>query len=148
MLPASIRVSKKRQSRFTGFIRWLFDGSQRELEHQSTGQMLRVKGRMTAVELAVLVQNKIYELPANGLEQIILTRGGPDGDPKDELDRVTTLERVRALAHGRKWLYFEVKNVIMHHSHTPTYRKLGGDMFAGSLDEVDHDIEDICYSYS
>ncbi|KAI9036779.1 uncharacterized protein KD926_001301 [Aspergillus affinis] len=110
----------------------------RELEHLTTGQILRVKERMTAVELAVLVQNKVYELSANELEQKVLTRGGPDGDPKDELDVLTTLERVRALAHCRKWLYFEVRNVIMHRAHTLAYQKVAEEMLAdGSMSEED-----------
>lgn len=76
----------------------------RELEHQSTGQMLRVKRLMTAAKLAVFVQNKVYELFANELEQRALTKGGLDGNPKGKLDGLTTLERIRALAHCRKWL--------------------------------------------
>ncbi|KAF7585203.1 hypothetical protein BBP40_011750 [Aspergillus hancockii] len=102
----------------------------RELRHLTTGAMLRVKKPISAVELATLVQNKPYELTASEMEQRVLTRGGPVGDPKDELDGLAGVERIEFLAGCRKWLYFETRNTIKHRAHKLAYEKVAERLLA------------------
>ncbi|WEW59733.1 hypothetical protein PRK78_005213 [Emydomyces testavorans] len=105
---------------------------QRELQHLTTGTMLRMEEPISAVRLAVLVQNKAYELTASEIEQRVLTRGGPVGDMKDELDGLTASERIRFLAGCRRWMYFEVRNTIKHRAHKLAYQKVAQQMLKQS----------------
>lgn len=100
----------------------------RELRHNTTGQMIAMKEPITAAQLAVLVQNKAYELTASEIEQRVMTRGGPAGDPRDELDSLTPSDRIRFLARCRRWLYFEVRNTMKHRAHKLAYRKVAERM--------------------
>ncbi|KAK6838202.1 hypothetical protein RU639_000430 [Aspergillus parasiticus] len=102
----------------------------RELQHLTTGVMLKAKKPISAVQLATLVQNKAYELTASEIEQRVMTRGGPAGDSRDELDDRSPLERIRFLAHCRRWLYFEVRNTTKHRAHKLAYRKVAERMLA------------------
>ncbi|KAE8353320.1 hypothetical protein BDV28DRAFT_133387 [Aspergillus coremiiformis] len=101
-----------------------------ELQHLTTGAMIRAKKPISAVELATLVQNKAYELTASEIEQRVLTRGGPAGDLRDELDRLSAFERIQFLASCRRWLYFEVRNTIKHRAHKLAYKKVAERMLA------------------
>ncbi|KAE8357676.1 hypothetical protein BDV27DRAFT_81921 [Aspergillus caelatus] len=103
---------------------------ERELQHLTTGVMLKAKKPISAVQLATLVQNKAYELTASEIEQRVMTRGGPAGDSRDELDGRSPLERIRFLAHCRRWLYFEVRNTIKHRAHKLAYKKAAERMLA------------------
>lgn len=105
---------------------------QRELQHLTTGTMLKMDEPINAVQLAVLVQNKAYELTASEIEQRVLTRGGPVGDKKDDLDALTAAERIRFLATCRKWMYFEVRNTIKHRAHKLAYQKVAQRMLDAS----------------
>ncbi|OQE15961.1 hypothetical protein PENFLA_c029G01718 [Penicillium flavigenum] len=102
----------------------------RELQHLTTGKMLRVKNPIRAVELAALVQNKAYELTASEIEQRVFTRGGPAGDSRDDLDRLSAFERIKFLAGCRRWLYFEIRNTIKHRAHRLAYQKVAERMLA------------------
>lgn len=102
----------------------------RELQHQSTREMLRVKHPIRAVELATLVQNKAYELTASEIEQRVFTRGGPAGDSRDDLERLSPFERIKFLAGCRRWLYFEMRNTIKHRAHRLAYQKVAERMLA------------------
>ncbi|KGO64284.1 hypothetical protein PEX1_045680 [Penicillium expansum] len=102
----------------------------RELQHLTTGKMLRVKNPIRAVELATLVQNKAYELTASEIEQRVLTRGGPARDSRDELDNLSAFERIKFLAGCRIWLYFEMRNTIKHRAHRLAYQKVAERMLA------------------
>jgi hypothetical protein len=102
----------------------------RELRHLTTGRMLRVKRPIYAVELATLVQNKNYELVASEIEQRVFTRGGPAGESRDELDRLSPFERITFLAGCRRWLYFEMRNTIKHRAHKLAYQKVAERMLA------------------
>ncbi|BAE57741.1 unnamed protein product [Aspergillus oryzae RIB40] len=102
----------------------------RELQHLTTGVMLKAKKPISAVQLATLVQNKAYELTASEIEQRVMTRGGPAGDSRDVLDDRSPLERIRFLAHCRRWLYFEVRNTTKHRAHKLAYRKVAERMLA------------------
>ncbi|KAM5496332.1 hypothetical protein McanMca71_007882 [Microsporum canis] len=106
-----------------------------ELRHLTSGQMLRMKLPITAMQLAVLLQNKFYELTASEIEQRVFTRGGPVGDSKDELDGLTMRERIEALAKCRRWLYFEVRNTIKHRAHKLAYEKVAERMLADCIQE-------------
>ncbi|KAJ5815909.1 hypothetical protein N7447_008142 [Penicillium robsamsonii] len=101
-----------------------------ELQHQTTGEMLTVKNPIRAVELATLVQNKAYELMASEIEQRVFTRGGPAGDSRDELDRLSAFEKIGFLAGCRRWLYFEMRNTIKHRAHRLAYQKVAERMLA------------------
>lgn len=63
---------------------------ERSLLHPSTGKMLQLESRISVPQLAVLVQNKAYELTASEIEQRVFTRGGPEGDVRDLLDKMDT----------------------------------------------------------
>ncbi|KAJ5302112.1 hypothetical protein PENANT_c008G05275 [Penicillium antarcticum] len=102
----------------------------RELQHLTTGAMLRVKSSIRPVELATLVQNKNYELVASEIEQRVFTRGGPVGDSKDDLDKMSGLEKIKFLAGCRRWLYFEMRNTIKHRAHKLAYQKVAERMLA------------------
>ncbi|KGO74542.1 hypothetical protein PITC_098810 [Penicillium italicum] len=102
----------------------------RELQHLTTGKMLKVNSPIRAVELATLVQNKAYELTASEIEQRVFTRGGPAGDSRDELDRLSAFERITFLAGCRRWLYFEMRNTIKHRAHRLAYQKVAERMLA------------------
>ncbi|KAI3340201.1 hypothetical protein F4824DRAFT_497784 [Ustulina deusta] len=94
----------------------------RSLEHLSTGRILSPQEPISATQLAVLAQNKNYELPASEIEQRIFTRGGPVGAQEDVLLRLTARERIAWLAESRSWGYFEARNTIKHRAHKEAYR--------------------------
>ena len=96
----------------------------RSLLHPSTGKMLEVDSRISVPQLAVLVQNKAYELTASEIEQRVFTRGGPEGDGRDVLDHMDTCQRLEALAQSREWMYFEVRNTVKHRAHKAAYRQV------------------------
>jgi sarcosine oxidase delta subunit len=102
----------------------------RELQHLTTGKMLGVKHPIRPVELATLVQNKNYELVASEIEQRVFTRGGPAGDAKDDLDKLSAFERIKFIAGCRRWLYFEMRNTIKHRAHKLAYQKVAEHMLA------------------
>ena len=95
--------------------------ARRGLRHLSTGQVLTLSVPISPTQLAVLVQNKSYELPASELEQRVFTRGGPAGSVHDVLLPMTARERVQFLAESRSWLYFEVRNTTKHRAHKQAY---------------------------
>lgn len=96
----------------------------RTLLHPSTGKMLQLDSRISVPQLAVLVQNKAYELTASEMEQRVFTRGGPTGDERDMLDKMDTGQRLEALAESQSWMYFEVRNTIKHRAHKAAYRRV------------------------
>ncbi|KAJ6181229.1 hypothetical protein N7519_011690 [Penicillium mononematosum] len=102
----------------------------RELQHLTTREMLSVKTPIRAVELATLAQNKAYELTASEIEQRVFTRGGPAGDSRDQLDRLSAFERVKFLAGCRRWLYFEMRNTVKHRAHRLAYQKVAERVLA------------------
>ncbi len=71
-------------------------------------------------ELAVLAQNKAYELPASELEQLMFTRGGLDG--KDDLEGLTTSERVGAISSLSGRTFHEARNTLKHRAHALAYQ--------------------------
>ncbi|KAG6363945.1 hypothetical protein INS49_009048 [Diaporthe citri] len=95
---------------------------ERSLVHPSTGRALRLSKPVSATELAVLAQNKSYELPASEIEQRVFTRGGPPGAEEDVLGRLSARGRAAWLAQSRSWGYFEVRNTIKHRAHKEAYR--------------------------
>ena len=96
----------------------------RSLLHPSTGKMLQLDVRISVPQLAVLVQNKAYELSASEIEQRVFTRGGPKGDERDLLDKLDTGQRLETIANSRTWMYFEVRNTIKHRAHKAAYRRV------------------------
>jgi sarcosine oxidase delta subunit len=101
-----------------------------ELQLLTMGRMLRVKNPIHAVELATLVQNKAYELTASEIEQRVFTSGGPAGDSRHELDRLSAFERIKFISGCRRWLYFERRNTIKHRAHRLAYQKVAERMLA------------------
>ncbi|KAI8625199.1 hypothetical protein F5Y19DRAFT_275251 [Xylariaceae sp. FL1651] len=95
---------------------------QRSLQHLSTGRTISLREPITSAQLAVLVQNKSYELPASEIEQRVFTRGGPAGAEEDTLQALTARERAAWLAESRSWGYFEARNTIKHRAHKEAYR--------------------------
>lgn len=104
--------------------------SERSLEHPSTGRKLQLSKPISATELAVLVQNKSYELPASEIEQRVFTRGGPAGAEEDVLGRLSARGRAAFLAQSRSWGYFEVRNTIKHRAHKEAYRLVCEELIA------------------
>lgn len=96
----------------------------RSLLHPSTGKMLQLDAAISVPQLAVLAQNKAYELCASEIEQRVFTRGGPEGDERDLLDKLSTGQRLEAIASSRAWMYFEVRNTIKHRAHKAAYRRV------------------------
>ena len=88
--------------------------------HLSTQSMIYLDEPITPTQLAVLAQNKAYELPASEIEQRFFTRGG--SDDRDRLFNMTTRQRIEFLAKSRSWTYFEVRNTIKHRAHKEAYR--------------------------
>ena len=75
----------------------------RSLLHPPTGKKLQLDRPIHAHELAVLVQNKAYELTASEIEQRLFVRGRPAGDERDALDALDARERLQAIAANRHW---------------------------------------------
>lgn len=90
------------------------------LIHGSTGTLLQTNRVISVEELATLVQNKAYELPASEVEQKIFTRGGEMGE--DPLKPLKPSERIMFLADLNKWLYFEKRNTLKHKAHKEAYK--------------------------
>jgi hypothetical protein len=94
----------------------------RALKHCSTRNMIEADKPITPTQLAVLVQNKAYELTASEIEQRFFTRGGSEGDGRDLLDTMMARQRIEYLATSKSWLYFEVRNTVKHRAHKEAYR--------------------------
>ncbi|KAK8055461.1 hypothetical protein PG993_000688 [Apiospora rasikravindrae] len=92
---------------------------------------------ITPEQLAVLAQNKAYELTASEMEQRVMTRGGPALDARDKLDAMSSAERIRHLAASRSWMYFEARNTIKHRAQKLAYGKVARHMLARSEEELD-----------
>jgi hypothetical protein len=77
--------------------------------------------RISVLELAVLAQNKSYELPASEMEQQLFTRGGASS--ADHLMELDILERLEEIANaGNTYLHFEKRNVTKHRAQKEAYR--------------------------
>ena len=111
---------------------------QRSLLHPSTGKMLQLDCRISVPQLAVLVQNKAYELTASEIEQRVFTRGGPEGDVRDLLDKMNAGQRLEILATSREWMYFEVRNTVKHRAHKTAYRQVA-ETYQGQPTWQSHD---------
>ncbi|KAI0508579.1 hypothetical protein F5B22DRAFT_620349 [Xylaria bambusicola] len=111
--------------------------AKRGLEHPSTGQTMMLRQPILPIELAVLVQNKSYELPASEIEQRVLTRGGAQATTEDALLPLTARERITWLAKSRNWGYFEVRNTIKHRAHKEAYRIVCEELMTQTTDEFE-----------
>lgn len=92
------------------------------LLHPATNRFIMLKKPITAIELATLVQNKAYELPASEMETRLFTRGGDDGH--DPLKDLIASEIIEYLANCNDWLYFEKRNTLRHRAHKEAYKKV------------------------
>ncbi|KAK8140326.1 hypothetical protein PG984_000392 [Apiospora sp. TS-2023a] len=102
-----------------------------------------MKAPITPEQLAVLAQNKFYELTASEIEQRVMTRGGPAGDERDTLDAMSSADRIRHLAASRGWMYFEVRNTIKHRAQKLAYQKVAQHMLSrpeGEMGAVDREL--------
>ncbi|KAI0505634.1 hypothetical protein F5B22DRAFT_651567 [Xylaria bambusicola] len=106
----------------------------RALQHPSTGSYISLPQPVSSVQLAVLVQNKSYELPASEIEQRVFTRGGPIGAKEDILLDMTGRERAAWLATSNSWSYFEVRNTIKHRAHKESYELVCRDLMERATD--------------
>lgn len=68
-----------------------------EQEHVSTGARLRMNALVTPTQLAVLAQNKAYELTASEIEQRVMTRGGPKSNERDDPGGLQTMAQMAVL---------------------------------------------------
>jgi hypothetical protein len=100
----------------------------RSLLHPSAGKTLQLERPIRAHELAVLAQNKAYELTASEIEQRVFIRGGLLGDGRDVLDALDAGERLKAIASNRQWLYFEVRNSLKHRAQAKAYEMVAKRM--------------------
>jgi hypothetical protein len=105
---------------------------ERGLEHPSAGRILLLEVPITPTQLAVLAQNKRYELPASELEQRVFTRGGPANSKEDVFAGCSARRKAELLAESRTWTYFEVRNTIKHRAHKQAY-KLVCDVLLGRV---------------
>jgi hypothetical protein len=87
----------------------------------SAGQTITPSRSVNVVELAMLAANKAYEAPASELEQLMFTRGGSDG--RDELQDMTTAERVYAIASLRDRTFHEARNTLKHRAQAIAYER-------------------------
>jgi hypothetical protein len=76
--------------------------ARRALLHPAAGKIVHVPSSINMVELAVLVQNNRYKLPASGIEQRVFVRGGLQGDARDILDGMGVVARAELIAGSRK----------------------------------------------
>jgi hypothetical protein len=94
-----------------------------QLLHSSTNKLIQLDRAITPTQLAVLTQNKSYELTASELEQRVFTRGTVnDMDERDILATMTASQRIKFLATSKSWLYFEVRNTVKHRAQKEAYR--------------------------
>jgi hypothetical protein len=93
---------------------------QTALLHPSTKTMMKLDTPISLTQLAVLAQNKAYELTASEIEQRVFARGGTDD--RDPLHSLTAIQRIEYLAASQSWTYFEVRNTIKHRAHKEAYR--------------------------
>ncbi|KAI0975070.1 hypothetical protein F4678DRAFT_457334 [Xylaria arbuscula] len=114
--------------------------AKRSLEHLSTGRQLSLLEPISPTQLAVLIQNKSYELPASEIEQRIFTRGGPVGAKEDALLGLTARERAARLAESASWGYFEVRNTIKHRAHKEAYSMVCEVLMKRATDEGDKNL--------
>lgn len=112
----------------------------RSLEHLSTGQTLLLPDAISPTQLAVLVQNKSYELPASEIEQRVFMRGGPLGAKEDPLLGLSARDRAAWLAGSRSWGYFEVRNTIKHRAHKEAYRLVCSDLINRTAGRADTEL--------
>ncbi len=70
-------------------------------------------------ELAVLAQNKAYELPASEAEQVLFVRGGRD--ERDQLAGLSASDRLRVVAGLARRTYHERRNTLKHRAHAEAY---------------------------
>ncbi|KAK8083666.1 hypothetical protein PG996_002447 [Apiospora saccharicola] len=116
---------------------------QRALRHNTTGALLTMKVPITPEQLAILAQNKAYELTASEIEQRVMTRGGPAGDERDALDAMCSADKIQYLAASRSWMYFEVRNTIKHRAQKLAYQKVAQRMLSrpeGEMGTVDREL--------
>ena len=73
------------------------------------------------------------------MEQRVFTRGGPAGDTRDELDALTPIQRIEALARSKRWMYFEVRNTLKHRAQAKAYY-----LVAERLADKGGDDEELC----
>jgi len=109
---------------------------EQKLLHPTSGIEISMQKPITVEQLAVLAQNKAYELTASELEQRVLTRGGPASDARDEMDMMSLAERVRFLAANKSWMFFEVRNTIKHRAHKLAYQLVAAQMIEWSEDRL------------
>jgi hypothetical protein len=106
------------------------------LMHPATGLPVRARQVITPSQLATLVQNKFYELPASEVEQKFMTRGGDDS--RDPLKNIGAVERIRLLSNaGTEWFYFERRNTLRHRAHLETYLRVARMLLSGATNERD-----------
>ncbi|KAF2123483.1 hypothetical protein P153DRAFT_303864 [Dothidotthia symphoricarpi CBS 119687] len=117
---------------------------QKALKHLSTGNMMTLSEPITPIQLAVLVQNKGYELPASEIEQRVFTRGGPTGSSDDVLLPMSAKERIEYLATSRSWMYFEVRNTIKHRAHKTAYKIVCSRLMQKAKEGSDKQKELLC----
>jgi hypothetical protein len=67
--------------------------ARRALLHPAAGKIVHMPSSINMVELAVLVQNNRYKLPASEIEQRVFVRGGLQGDARDILDGMGVVAR-------------------------------------------------------
>lgn len=102
-----------------------FYSAERGILHPTSGRVLKPARPMSFTELAILLRNKHYELPASEVEQHLFTRGGEPGrgDPtSDDLVVLSVLGRIEAIANAAgTWRYFEKRNTLKHRAHFAAY---------------------------
>jgi hypothetical protein len=108
----------------------------KSLLHPTTKTYMKADAPVLVEQLATLVQNKFYELPAAEIEQKMFVRGG--NDDRDPLQPMTTLERIEHIRNlGGQWLYFEKRNTVRHRAHMETYGRIAINLFEKSRDQAE-----------
>ncbi|KAE8453324.1 hypothetical protein EG329_011391 [Mollisiaceae sp. DMI_Dod_QoI] len=103
----------------------------RSLTHNTTGELVTLENPITPVELAVLAQNKAYELTSSEMEQRVFFRGRVKAeDPKDDLEDLNAWERMNWLAKNKSWTYFEARNTVKHRAQKEAYRLVAEEFLA------------------
>lgn len=113
--------------------RMLFEyySDSRALLHPSTGKFMKAGKSLDLNELAVLTQNKSYELPASEMEKYVFVRGGPGN--ADMLDSIPASDRINVIARlPYHTIYYERRNTLKHRAHKQAYM-----LFAENLQSLD-----------
>ena len=107
-------------------VPYFLDGA--ALRQPSTSMSIAAPSPVKPAQLAVLMQNKAYELPASEIEQHVFTRGGES--QRDDLSKMPTSQRIRTIAELHRRTHHERRNILKHRAHKAAYQRIARRLLA------------------